>query len=101
MASQEQPSKAKPHRNAMTARASAIRDGLGLTDREMDLSRSQTWLRRRIFSTFSHVKPNRWFALQEIDRLQPMTQWAKDIYNSEINTGHNSKNFPNLNFPLF
>ena len=70
MASQEQPSKAKPHRNAMTARASAIRDGLGLTDREMDLSRSQTWLRRRIFSTFSHVKPNRWFALLEVQEYK-------------------------------
>ena len=32
-----------------------------LTNREMDLSRSQTWLRRRIFSTFSHVKPNKCF----------------------------------------
>ena len=50
----------------MIARPSQVRGELGLTDREMDLSRSQTWLRRRIFSTFSHVKPNRWFALLEI-----------------------------------
>jgi dynein heavy chain, axonemal len=50
--------------------ASQGRSELGLTDREMDLSRSQTWLRRRIFSTFSHVKPNRWFALLEVEKYK-------------------------------
>ena len=41
-----------------------VRSELGLTDREMDLSRSQTWLRRRIFSTFSHVKQHDRLVLQ-------------------------------------
>ena len=53
-----------------------VRSELGLTDREMDLSRSQTWLRRRIFSTFSHVKPNRWFALLEVEEY---TQCINDF----------------------
>ena len=62
--------KVRSHRNAMTARPAQVRGELGLTDREMDLSRSQTWLRRRIFSTFSHVKPNRWFALLEVQEYK-------------------------------
>ena len=61
--------KSRAHRGGIL-NASQVHSEIGLTEREMDLTRSQTWLRRRIFSTFSHVKPNRWFALLEVEEYK-------------------------------
>ena len=58
------------HRHAAIRGRTSIRAPKGLkgalTEKDMDLMRSLTWLRRRVFSTFSNVKPNKWFALMEV-----------------------------------